>query len=190
MAHAVLHRQAAATAVPPRGSGCGLENGKARDACLGNWGASEPLRDPDEVDGSGRDDVLEVYLGQADVTGATEAAATDGLRVRTLNAGAGGIAGPKRLGLCIDSCHLHATGYDVRTPEGTTAAELHSGILAPDAPCPEVQRTPYYVLGSEALDPPAVAPAAAGIEPRFVVRIITGFRFFGSSVLDPSSRFR
>jgi deoxyribonuclease-4 len=27
--------------------------------------------------------------------------------------------GPKRLGLCIDSCHLHATGYDVRTPEGT-----------------------------------------------------------------------
>jgi deoxyribonuclease-4 len=27
--------------------------------------------------------------------------------------------GPRRLGLCIDSCHLHATGYDVRTPEGT-----------------------------------------------------------------------
>jgi deoxyribonuclease IV len=27
--------------------------------------------------------------------------------------------GPKRLGLCIDSCHLHATGYDVCTPEGT-----------------------------------------------------------------------
>jgi deoxyribonuclease IV len=26
--------------------------------------------------------------------------------------------GPKRLGLCIDSCHLHATGYDVRTPQG------------------------------------------------------------------------
>jgi deoxyribonuclease IV len=26
--------------------------------------------------------------------------------------------GPNRLGLCIDSCHLHATGYDVRTPEG------------------------------------------------------------------------
>jgi len=26
--------------------------------------------------------------------------------------------GPKRLGLCIDSCHLHATGYDVGTPEG------------------------------------------------------------------------
>jgi deoxyribonuclease IV len=27
--------------------------------------------------------------------------------------------GAKRLGLCIDSCHLWATGYDVRTPEGT-----------------------------------------------------------------------
>jgi deoxyribonuclease-4 len=26
--------------------------------------------------------------------------------------------GPERLGLCIDSCHLHATGYDVRTREG------------------------------------------------------------------------
>lgn len=26
--------------------------------------------------------------------------------------------GPRRLGLCIDSCHLHATGYDVRTREG------------------------------------------------------------------------
>jgi deoxyribonuclease-4 len=26
--------------------------------------------------------------------------------------------GPKRLGLCIDSCHLHATGYDVRTEAG------------------------------------------------------------------------
>jgi deoxyribonuclease-4 len=26
--------------------------------------------------------------------------------------------GPKRLGLCIDSCHLWATGYDVGTPEG------------------------------------------------------------------------
>src|SRR4051812_20010068 len=26
--------------------------------------------------------------------------------------------GPKRLGLCIDSCHLHATGYDVGTTQG------------------------------------------------------------------------
>jgi deoxyribonuclease-4 len=38
--------------------------------------------------------------------------------------------GPKRLGLCIDSCHLHATGYDVRTPEGVKdlADEIDSKI--------------------------------------------------------------
>jgi deoxyribonuclease IV len=38
--------------------------------------------------------------------------------------------GPKRLGLCIDSCHLHATGYDVRTPEGVgnLADEIDSKI--------------------------------------------------------------
>ncbi len=30
--------------------------------------------------------------------------------------------GTKRVGLCIDSCHLHATGYDVRSNEGV--AEL------------------------------------------------------------------
>jgi deoxyribonuclease IV len=28
--------------------------------------------------------------------------------------------GPKRLGLCVDSCHLYATGYDIATSEGTT----------------------------------------------------------------------
>jgi deoxyribonuclease IV len=27
--------------------------------------------------------------------------------------------GSKRLGVCLDSCHLLATGYDVRTPKGT-----------------------------------------------------------------------
>ena len=36
--------------------------------------------------------------------------------------------GPGRLGLCIDSCHLHATGYDVRTPEGV--AEIADEIEA------------------------------------------------------------
>jgi deoxyribonuclease-4 len=29
--------------------------------------------------------------------------------------------GPKRLGLCIDSCHLWATGYDVQTADGVKA---------------------------------------------------------------------
>ncbi len=36
----------------------------------------------------------------------------------------------ERTGLCIDSCHLHATGYDVRTPEGVSeiAGEIESKI--------------------------------------------------------------
>ena len=29
--------------------------------------------------------------------------------------------GPKRLGLCIDTCHLFATGYDIATRQGTKA---------------------------------------------------------------------
>jgi deoxyribonuclease-4 len=39
-------------------------------------------------------------------------------------------AGAERLGLCIDSCHLHATGYDVRTVEGVSelADEIEAKI--------------------------------------------------------------
>lgn len=74
-----------------------------------------------------------------------------------------------------DSLH-----YAVRTPEGTTAAELHTGILTKEAPCVEGDRTPYYVIGSEPLELTGGTPAATGIEPRFVVRLITGFRFFGA----------
>jgi deoxyribonuclease-4 len=29
--------------------------------------------------------------------------------------------GGKRLGVCLDSCHLHASGYDMRTPESIAA---------------------------------------------------------------------
>jgi deoxyribonuclease-4 len=29
--------------------------------------------------------------------------------------------GDKRVGLCLDSCHLYASGYDIRTPEGLTS---------------------------------------------------------------------
>lgn len=74
-----------------------------------------------------------------------------------------------------DSLH-----YAVRTPEGTTAAELHSGILTPEPPCPDAERTSYYVIGSEPLALTGGPPADTGIEPRFVVRLITGFRFFGA----------
>src|SRR3954465_10077478 len=38
--------------------------------------------------------------------------------------------GPKRLGLCIDSCHLHATGYDLSPPErvGELADEIDAKV--------------------------------------------------------------
>jgi deoxyribonuclease IV len=38
--------------------------------------------------------------------------------------------GPKRLGLCIDSCHLFATGYDIRTPDavGALADEIDAKV--------------------------------------------------------------
>jgi deoxyribonuclease-4 len=38
--------------------------------------------------------------------------------------------GTKRVGLCIDSCHLHATGYDVRSNEGVAelADEIESKV--------------------------------------------------------------
>ena len=38
-----------------------------------------------------------------------------------IEATGGSSSSGRRLGLCIDSCHLHATGYDVRTPDGVAA---------------------------------------------------------------------
>jgi hypothetical protein len=74
-----------------------------------------------------------------------------------------------------DSLH-----YAVRTQEGTTTAEFHSGIITQEPPCAEGDRTPYYVIGSEPLELTGAGAATTGIEPRFVVRLITGFRFFGA----------
>ncbi|WP_155850024.1 hypothetical protein [Arthrobacter sp. H41] len=73
-----------------------------------------------------------------------------------------------------------AVHYAVRTPAGTTAAELHSGIQTEEPPCPATDPTPYYVLGSEPLNIPAAPGAVDAIEPRLVMRIIQGFRFFSS----------
>src|SRR6201996_9473216 len=82
-------------------SGCGLECGEARDARSRDGNAREPLRDADQVDGRRRDNVLEVRFGQADVARAAQAAAMDGLGVGALDPGAGGVAGPERLGLLV-----------------------------------------------------------------------------------------
>ncbi|WP_051477266.1 hypothetical protein [Arthrobacter sp. Br18] len=73
-----------------------------------------------------------------------------------------------------------AVHYAVRTPAGITAAELHTGIQTEDPPCPDFGPSPYYVLGSEPLSIPAAPDAVDAIEPRFVMRIIQGFRFFSS----------
>ncbi|MHA7281844.1 hypothetical protein [Arthrobacter sp. TMS2-4] len=74
-----------------------------------------------------------------------------------------------------DSLH-----YAVRTPEGVTIAELHTGIQTPEASCPDAERTPYHVIGSEPFDLTGETPATADVEPRVVIRLITGFRFFAS----------
>lgn len=74
-----------------------------------------------------------------------------------------------------DSLH-----YAVRTPEGITTAEFHSGIQLAEPPCPDAERAPYYVIGSEPLDLAGAPAAATDIGPLFVVRLITGFRFFGA----------
>ena len=45
--------------------------------------------------------MLEVRFGEADVAGAAQAAAADGLGVRALDSGAGGVARPERLGVLL-----------------------------------------------------------------------------------------
>ena len=43
--------------------------------------------------------------------------------------------GAKRIGLCIDSCHLHATGYDVRTQEGVSDSPTRSTRRSASSSC-------------------------------------------------------
>jgi hypothetical protein len=50
-----------------------------------------PVRDPDQVDGDGYDDVLQIGLGQPDIAASAQAAPTDRLRVRAFKSGACGI---------------------------------------------------------------------------------------------------
>jgi deoxyribonuclease-4 len=53
--------------------------------------------------------VLENTAGQATVLGGT---------VAELAAMIGGRAAPAEIGICLDTCHLFAAGYDIRTPKG------------------------------------------------------------------------
>ena len=81
-------------------SGC-PKRGEARAACLRDGRAGAPFRDPDQVDRGGGEDVLQARFGQADVAAPAQAAAVDGLRVRALDAGAGGVICPERLGFLV-----------------------------------------------------------------------------------------
>lgn len=45
-----------------------------------------------------------------------------GARAEELGAVVGRVRRPERLGLCLDTCHLFAAGYDIRTPSGFGAA--------------------------------------------------------------------
>jgi deoxyribonuclease-4 len=40
-----------------------------------------------------------------------------------------GVKRPERLGVCLDTCHLFAAGYDIRTPKGWNAAVKEADSL-------------------------------------------------------------
>jgi len=44
---------------------------------------------------------------------------------------------PERLGICLDTCHIFAAGYEIRTPEGYSAAmaELEEAMDIPAVQC-------------------------------------------------------
>jgi deoxyribonuclease-4 len=44
-----------------------------------------------------------------------------GCRFEQLQAMIGGVNAPERIGVCLDTCHIFAAGYDIRTPEAYTA---------------------------------------------------------------------
>ena len=70
--------------------------------------------------------------------------------------------------------------FDVSNADGATMAELHTRITPPSEECAADAASPYIVLSSEPVDIPSTAEAEGSIEPRFVVRLIQGYRFFSS----------
>lgn len=77
----------------------------------------------------------------------------------------------------FDEGGLH---FEVSNADGATMAELHTRITLPAEDCDADAASPYVVLSSEPVDLPSTAEAEGSIEPRFVVRLIQGFRFFSS----------
>ncbi|WP_323958717.1 hypothetical protein GC088_09140 [Arthrobacter sp. JZ12] len=70
--------------------------------------------------------------------------------------------------------------FSVSNADGAILAQLHTRIAEPSDECKPESASPYLVLASEPVDLPSTAAAEGSIEPRFVVRVIQGFRFFSS----------
>ncbi|HEX2245990.1 MAG TPA: hypothetical protein VHH13_00325 [Arthrobacter sp.] len=68
---------------------------------------------------------------------------------------------------------------DIRDGEGRVVAQLHTRLLLEEAQCTPGNVTDYVVLASEPLDVAAV-DGAGNIEPRFVFRMLRGYKFFAS----------
>ncbi|MHA7153486.1 hypothetical protein [Arthrobacter sp. TMN-50] len=78
-------------------------------------------------------------------------------------------------GFAPDSIH-----FAVENPDGVRMAELHTGINAAEEDCSPADASPYTVILSQPVDLPSTAESDLSIDPRLVVRLIEGFRFFSS----------
>jgi hypothetical protein len=70
--------------------------------------------------------------------------------------------------------------FKVANADGAPMAQLHTRITPPAEECGADAASPYVVLSSEPVKLPSTGEAEGSIEPRFVVRVIQGFRFFSS----------
>ncbi len=104
------------------------------------------------------------------------AGGTLGRSFEELEALVDGAGGDRRLGLCLDSCHLFASGYDIRTPKGLTdtldeckrivGLDRLRGLHVNDSMTPlGSNRDRHAVLGEGELGPGGCATYLS--EPRF-----------------------
>ena len=84
-------------------TGC-LKSRKPRASRLGYWGTCKPLSQTDQINGGGRNDMLQMGFGQADVTTAAQPAAPDRLLVSAFDTDTGRILLAKRGGDLTGPC--------------------------------------------------------------------------------------
>lgn len=70
--------------------------------------------------------------------------------------------------------------FAVANADGDPMAQLHTGITAVQEGCEPDNASPYTVILSQPVDLPSTAEAEQSIDPRLVVRLIEGYRFFSS----------